>query len=77
MVDEGLLQLAASVLHTPQAPLAAASHLLTDSPHLCDKRMQRSIEAGHAQEGIPVRLPNNLQGCVLLLDCFLRFSNAL
>lgn len=69
VADEGLLQVTAGMLHPPQAPLTAASHLLTDSPHLCDKRMQRSVQARHAQEGIPVSLPNNLQGYVLLLQC--------
>ena len=43
MTDEGLLQLTAGMVHSPQTPLTAASHILTDPPHLCDQSMQRPI----------------------------------
>ena len=61
MADEGLLQLAAGCVHSPHTPLAAASHLLTDSPHLCDQSMQRSVETGHAEQGVPVSFPYHLR----------------
>ena len=66
MGDEGLLQLAAGGIHSPHTPLAAASHLLTDTPHLCDQRMQRLVETRHAEQGVTVSFPHHLHPCVQL-----------
>ena len=66
MANEGLLQLAAGGIHSPHTPLAAASHLLTDTPHLCDQRMQRLVETRHAEQGVTVSFPHYLRSCVQL-----------
>ena len=63
VADEGVLQLAAGYVHSPHAPLAAASHLLTDTPHLCNQSMQRSVETRHAEQGVPVSFPYHLHPC--------------
>ena len=63
VADEGLLQLAAGCIHSPHTPLAAASHLLTDTPHFCDQSMQRSVETRHAEQGISVSFPYHLHPC--------------
>ena len=64
VTDEGLLQLAAGCVHSPDTPLAAATHLLTDSPHLCNQSMQRSVETRHAEQGVPVSFPYHLHPSV-------------
>lgn len=60
MTDERLLQMTAGMVHSPETAMGTASHLLADSSHLRDQDMQRSVEAGHAQQRIPVSFTNNL-----------------
>jgi len=63
VVDEGLLQEAAGLVNGPEAAVSAATHLLTHSPQVCHKCVQRPVQAGHAQKGIFVRLTYHLQHC--------------
>ena len=60
MVDETLLQVAASLIDSSEASMRAASHLLTDSPHFCDQSMQGTVQARHAQKCVPVSLSHDL-----------------
>lgn len=54
MADEGLLQLAAGMVNSPEAFLAAAPHLLAHPPQVCHKAVQCPVQARHAQQGILV-----------------------
>jgi len=61
--DEGLLQQAAGLVNGSKATVSAAAHLLTHSPQVCHKCVQRPVQARHAQQGIFMRLTYSLQHC--------------
>lgn len=61
VVDEGLLQQTAGMVNGSEAAVSAAAHLLTHPPQVCHKCVQRPVQAGHAQQGVFMRLTYNLQ----------------